>query len=59
MFGHLGFSYVGLVFLLMLMIPNLIWTKNQPQGYSFCIRSDPGSKNPATDPRKSPPSRIR
>lgn len=34
MFGHLGFSYVGLVFLLMLMIPNLIWTKKQPQGYS-------------------------
>lgn len=34
MFGHLGFSYVGLVFLFMLMIPNLIWTKKQPQGYS-------------------------
>ncbi len=34
MFGHLGFSYVGLVFILMLMIPNLIWMKRQPQGYS-------------------------
>ena len=34
MIGHFGFSYVGLVFLLMLMVPNLIWTKNQPQGYS-------------------------
>lgn len=34
MLGHLGFSYVGLVFLLMLMIPNLIWIKRQPQGYS-------------------------
>lgn len=34
MFGHLGFSYVGLIFLLMLMVPNLIWTKKQPQGYS-------------------------
>ena len=34
MFGHFGFSYVGLIFLLMLMIPNLIWTKGQPQGYS-------------------------
>lgn len=31
--GHLGFSYVGLIFLLMLMIPNLIWTKYQPEGY--------------------------
>ena len=34
MFGHLGFSYMGLLFLLMLIIPNLIWTKRQPQGYS-------------------------
>lgn len=34
MFGHLGFSYVGLVFMFMLSIPNLIWTKKQPQGYS-------------------------
>mgnify|MGYP006964295928 CR=1 FL=1 len=34
MFGHLGFSYVGLVFMIMLLIPNLIWTKKQPQGYS-------------------------
>lgn len=34
MFGHLGFSYIGLIFMLMLFIPNLIWTKKQPQGYS-------------------------
>lgn len=33
MSGHIGFSYIGLIFLLMLMIPNLIWTKKQPQGY--------------------------
>ena len=33
--GHLGFSYVGLIFLLMLTIPNLIWTKHQPMGYDF------------------------
>lgn len=26
---HFGFSYTGLLFLLMLTIPNLIWTKNQ------------------------------
>jgi hypothetical protein len=32
--GHLGFSYVGFIFLLMLTIPNLIWTKHQPKGYS-------------------------
>lgn len=34
MFGHLGFSYVGLAFMIMLILPNLIWTKKQPQGYS-------------------------
>lgn len=34
MFGHLGFSYIGLIFMLMLFIPNLIWTNKQPQGYS-------------------------
>ena len=30
---HFGFSYVGLIYLLMLMIPNLIWSKNIPEGY--------------------------
>ena len=32
--GHFGFSYVGLVFLLMLIVPNLIWTRHQPKGYN-------------------------
>lgn len=31
--GHLGFSYIGLIYLLMLTIPNLIWTRKQPQNY--------------------------
>lgn len=30
---HFGFSYVGLVFLIMLFVPNIIWSKNQPKGY--------------------------
>ena len=30
---NLGFSYTGLIFIAMLMIPNLIWTKNQPKDY--------------------------
>lgn len=34
MLGHIGFSYIGLLFLLLLIIPNLIWTKKQPKGYS-------------------------
>lgn len=32
--GHFGFSYIGMIFLLMLIVPNLIWTKNQPPGYT-------------------------
>ena len=30
---HFGFSYIGLIFLLMLFIPNFFWTKNKPKGY--------------------------
>ncbi len=33
MMGHLGFSYVGLIFLLMLFIPNIAWMRNKPEGY--------------------------
>lgn len=29
MIGHLGFSYVGFIFLLCLLIPNLIWASKQ------------------------------
>lgn len=34
MFGKFGFSYIGLLFLLMLFIPNMIWSKRKPQGYT-------------------------
>lgn len=34
MIGHFGFSYVGLIFLLMLFIPNIIWTRKKPQEYT-------------------------
>ena len=37
--GHFGFSYVGLVYLVLLMAPNLLWTKRKPQGY------DPAGEN--------------
>lgn len=30
---HFGFSYIGLIYLLMLFIPNILWAKNKPQGY--------------------------
>lgn len=30
---HIGFSYIGLLYLLMLFIPNIIWTKRKPEDY--------------------------
>lgn len=33
MLGHFGFSYVGLIYLLMLWIPNSIWSRNKPVDY--------------------------
>ena len=37
---HLVFSYIGLVFLLMLMIPNIIWTKFQPENYQHYAKNE-------------------
>ena len=30
---HFGFSYVGCIYLIMLFVPNIIWTKHQPFEY--------------------------
>lgn len=30
---HFGFSYIGLLFLIMLTAPNLLWTRNKPKDY--------------------------
>lgn len=32
--GTFGFSYVGFIFLLLLIVPNLIWSKQKPEGYT-------------------------
>ena len=37
---HFGFSYVGLVFLLMLMVPNIIWSKNKPKDYDTFSKNE-------------------
>ena len=37
MLGHIGFSYVGLLFLLALIVPNLLWTRHPPKGYSLSL----------------------
>lgn len=35
-----GFSYIGLLFLLMLFIPNFFWTKNQPKDYEKYVGNE-------------------
>jgi len=37
--GHFGFSYVGLIYMLLIEIPNLIWARHKPKGY------DPSGEN--------------
>lgn len=34
MMGHFGFSYMGWIFLLLLFVPNIIWTKRKPKEYT-------------------------
>lgn len=38
--GRLGFSYVGLVYLLLLFAPNLLWTRRKPPGYGEVARRE-------------------
>ena len=37
---HFGFSYIGLIWLLMLFVPNIIWTKNKPLGYEESAKKE-------------------
>ena len=37
---HFGFSYVGLIFLVMLFVPNIIWAKHQPKGYDRYAKNE-------------------
>ena len=32
--GTFGFSYVGAVFLLLLFVPNIVWSKHKPKDYT-------------------------
>jgi len=31
--GHFGFSYVGLIYMLMIQTPNIMWARRKPEGY--------------------------
>jgi hypothetical protein len=37
--GHFGFSYIGLIYMLMIQIPNIMWARRKPEGY------DPSGEN--------------
>ncbi len=37
---HFGFSYIGLLFLLMLLFPNLLWSKNKPKDYDTYVQNE-------------------
>lgn len=37
---HFGFSYVGFIYLLMLFIPNILWTKHKPADYEQYVQRE-------------------
>ena len=37
---HFGFSYIGLIYLIMLYIPNIIWSKNLPKDYEKYVKNE-------------------
>lgn len=37
---HFGFSYMGLILLALLIIPNLIWTRHQPRDYNKYVGNE-------------------
>ncbi|HMM05652.1 MAG TPA: hypothetical protein PKD52_03155 [Clostridiales bacterium] len=37
--GHFGFSYIGLIYMILLEVPNILWARRKPEGY------DPSGEN--------------
>lgn len=37
---HFGFSYIGFLFLVMLMISNLLWTRHKPKDYEKYVKNE-------------------
>ena len=37
---NFGFSYVGLIYLVMLFVPNLFWTKHKPKDYDNYVKNE-------------------
>ena len=38
--GHIGFSYIGFLYLLLLFLPNLLWAKRPPDGYKALAKQE-------------------
>lgn len=38
--GHFGLSYLGVIYLLLLFLPNLFWTRHRPAGYEEASRTE-------------------
>ncbi len=38
----LGFSYMGLIYMLMLLLPNFLWVKNKPKDYENYVQNENG-----------------
>ena len=36
----LGFSYIGLIWLIMLLVPNFLWMKNKPKDYEEYVHHE-------------------
>ena len=39
--GHFGISYIGLIYMILLEVPNILWARHKPAGY------DPSGENKA------------
>ena len=37
---HFGFSYIGLIWLVLLFVPNIIWTKHKPKDYDKYVGNE-------------------
>ncbi|MDE6723936.1 MAG: hypothetical protein K2J55_07050 [Eubacterium sp.] len=37
---HFGFSYIGLIFLIMLFVPNSFWAKYKPKNYEKYVKNE-------------------
>ena len=46
----IGFSYIGLIWLIMLFVPNFIWMKNKPKDYEEYAKKENADLVLATDP---------